>query len=294
MAISAFGPQGRLKKNALRGTALGVDPSRTAERGQFQALHEEARAGNFNQSQMRQRLSGRNDAFGAETQGRLSGLASQRSGLQQEQAALFDPAKERGFAQFQGGVMDRGFQSEFQGKWAAGEGAGEGFQKGYQSRFDFLTKDFSKSDLAQMRSDPKDDPSTTAGMNKDRLSNQRITEANIAARERYQSMEDRAQAGFEGGGVFMRGGIEGTKPGNQVAKDQYDKWLGKKVKKARGGFVQSEWESAYGPEAQSAYSSRVGTGTSRIQEATGRIARTQAQNRQNLASRTELYNMFLG
>ncbi len=296
MAVSAFGPQGRLKKHALRGTALGQDPSRGATRSRFRELYDEARGGNFNRSQMQERLSGRAQGAVDQASGRLSELAGQRQSLSQEQTGLTDPNRQRMFAMYQGGVMDKEFQSERGASWM--ESRDPEFRESADTRLDFLMKDVSQSDREMMLSDPSKDPSTTAGMNKDRLANKRITEANIAARERYGRLQAASQTeDFRGYGRGEFNGMGGDmvsvkqKAGTQRA---FGDWMNQKTAKARQGFVSEQWEGAYGATAFGQNQARIRKATTRIQGAQGRLARTQGETRQRLQSRAELYNMFLG
>ena len=92
MAISAYDPSGRLKKHALLGTSLAVDPTRTAQRGQFEELHKEAALSGGGREAMKGRLTGRFQQFGQPQVERLSEIAEQKAGFETEARDLRDPA----------------------------------------------------------------------------------------------------------------------------------------------------------------------------------------------------------
>lgn len=222
MAISAFGPQGRLKKNALRGTALGSDPSMVLQRGQFRELYDEARGGGFNRTQMQERLSGRTQNLQAQTQSRLARIAEQGRGLQAEASAAPDLAMERNFSAYEQGVLLPEYREKSNQVWDEG-------QPTYERR------------------------------------------GRVAARQT-------GQTGEEVSNYFA------SVPGSKNQSPQ----------QMKQGFAEYGWEKYAGFGASKKYKEKLSSKYRALNERQSALNRETAQNRQNLASRTELYNMFLG
>lgn len=95
MAISAYGPQGRLKKHPLLGTSMLSDPSRKDAVKQFRGLHQEAVASkDTSRAAGVKRLSKKYETFAAPHTTRLGEIAKLQKGLGEKSQALRDPARE--------------------------------------------------------------------------------------------------------------------------------------------------------------------------------------------------------
>lgn len=102
MAISAYGPSGRLKKHALLGTSFAVDPKQELKRKQFETLYGEAKlAAGEGREPMLGALQSRFKGFEEEQAGRLAKLAEQKGAFEQQYAELNNPEVEENFKKYQ-------------------------------------------------------------------------------------------------------------------------------------------------------------------------------------------------
>jgi hypothetical protein len=96
---SAYDTSGRLKKNALLGTSLAVDPDQAVQKGQFEELHAEAKGvAGQGREPMLGRLQGRWQEFGQQQQHRLQTIAERKGSLETQYSGLGDSKMEAGFA----------------------------------------------------------------------------------------------------------------------------------------------------------------------------------------------------
>lgn len=92
---SAYDTSGRLKKHALLGTSLAVDPTREAERRAFEELHAEAAASpGATRQDFVNRLSQRYAGMESEQNVRLADIARQRGDFETQARGLRDLEKE--------------------------------------------------------------------------------------------------------------------------------------------------------------------------------------------------------
>lgn len=233
--MAAYDPQGRLKKNALRGTSLAVDPKRSKQRQQFQSLYEEARTeAGQGRVGMAGKLQSRAQKFGAAQRSRLAEIGAQQRGFEEEYRGAFDPEKERRFAMYE-------------------QGGGKILPKGFRSR-------------------------SKEGWRRETESGQRYVAGKAAIGAKRQEF---ASAG------------SGGETGTTFAKDSLKK-LRKRGKRQLTRYAERQFEKKAGTGAQSAYKKYIDDTRTRIDESYIPLQKETAERKRRMASRQELYNMFLG
>lgn len=101
---AAYDVEGRLKKHALLGTSLAVDPYRKEQREKFKSLYGEAKSAagqGIGREGMIGRLQTRWQEFGQPQMSRLGEIAREKGTLQTEAAGLGDVEKEARFSEYE-------------------------------------------------------------------------------------------------------------------------------------------------------------------------------------------------
>ncbi len=114
---SAFNTQGLLKKHALRGTSLAADPTRAVERGEFQALHSEAKKKGWDREQMTASLTDRYKNFSGKQQTALADISRKKKLGEDDYEAMDNPELNEDFKRYNSGVMNREFKVRMKNEW---------------------------------------------------------------------------------------------------------------------------------------------------------------------------------
>ena len=108
---SAYDSSGRLKKNALRGTAMETDPTMAVERGKFNELHKEAVDQGWDKKQMSAKLTERYGSYNREQQRSLADIAKRKKGFVDEYGALDNEELNADFMRYNDGTRSDEFNA---------------------------------------------------------------------------------------------------------------------------------------------------------------------------------------
>lgn len=260
MPVSAYDASGRLKKHALAGTSLAVDPGRAAERKQFGKLHEEATAAAGEGRQfMEDKLKQRFKSFGEPQQARLAEIAAQKKAFEVETRGLQDPEKEAGFARWEKDSAEN--IAKKQHRWRELD-MPEEFLSGAKKKLKGM-------DWKERRAWASDRDMWQTQKGYDRL------------------------GGGEGSYAKAFGGK--TSRAKNWEKNWWKKLGGTKARQYYGGKMAKQmYEDQYGPNAAGAYMKDLSDEVDRINAAYIPLREEEGERQQRLADRVEMYNMFLG
>lgn len=276
----AYDAQGRLKKRALLGTSFAVDPTKSKQREQFKALHEEAktRAGQGRDFMLGQ-VQDRWQNFEEDQTSKLQALAEQKQGFASELAGVRDPEEEARFEAYR--ELKAMSNQPGQYRNLAKAGIPEEFLKEAEREYYKLHP-----------------------------SRQQV-KGSLLPSER---------ARMEQAGLLRRGGGGSSvldkqlKPLKTLGKIKPIKKIGKKIKKFFGGksekerekekeikrqrnlakYVKQKLEEQYNEQLARDYEERAAAETERFQRSYMTAQEEENMRMQRLADRAELYNMFLG
>jgi len=256
MPVSAYDQSGRLKKHALAGTSLAVDPDRAKQRSQFQELHKEARtAGAKGRETMVTKLTDRYKKFGNPQMERLAEIAEQKQGFETEAGGLRDRKLEQRFTEFEkNSEADRSARNN-------------------------LPRNLHMPDDVKMEAEEK-----LKGMGweerRDYFGNKDVWDTGMG----YSLLG-------QGKGVGSK--ISQAMPGYE---EQYWKKLGGKKRRGyyHGKMASRVYADKYGAEKQRAYEANFNKEVDRINESYIPLQEEEGQRQERLADRAELYNLFVG
>lgn len=259
MPVSAYDQSGRLKKHALAGTSLAVDPDRAEQRSQFQELHKEARtAGAKGRETMVNTLTDRYKKFGNPQMERLSEIAEQKQGFETQAAGLRDRKLEQGFAEYTKNVEADQKNKVYKGRNLH---MPDEVLQGAKTKLDEMSWEERKE-----WADNRDMYATDMG---------------------YKALGQGLGQGYRG--------APGSKMAATLDKQYWKKQGGKKRREYYQGKMATQmYDEKYGAAKQRAYEENFNKEVDRINESYIPLQEEEGQRQERLADRAELYNLFVG
>jgi hypothetical protein len=278
MPVSAYDAEGRLKKHALAGTSLAVDPSREAQRRQFGELYEEAKtdpAGG--REAMLSRLSERYGDYEKQQASRLAEIASRKSMFDKEVSGLRDPALEESFERYK----DTNARDEDIYRWRESHMPAEMLDEA-KKKFEGMTWEERRA-WAQESIDPSVEGA-------DLLITPSVTPERGDALKALKNVSKLQKGDFRWDQV-----LPSLKKKAPLSEKKYWEELGGvKLRQYYGGKMAKQLYREQYAGKEAAYLKKISDEVERINEQYIPLQEEEYERTQRLQDRVELYNMFLG